>query len=516
MKPPFLKHDPQTAGPQYLEDLATGYWFSEVLFTAVEAEIFTLLATGGKTAGEIAGMLNYNRHGAERFLHALCAMGLLASDGEFFFNTGGSQEYLVKGKENYQGDSILWRQYLNSHWQSLGKCLEAGGRVNFPPPGESSGRIEERTRCYIRAMDGIARLKVQEIIPLFRSISLAGEMLDVGAGSGAFADGFLDYYPLLRATLLDLPRVLDNAEELMGKRGLAERVTCCPGNILEPWPVRNKRYDLIILSNIIHAYSEREVPGILARAAECLKPEGFLIIHDFFFEHCPEKAALSDLNMFINTYNGKVFSAPWVQEELKKQNLSVTGMIPLQTDSAVIIATAEEKNLAQLCVTPEARLAAGIKDLGFRRVCPLPVESVHVPGWVNLRCRFGCEYYGKPHCPPETIAPEKTRELLGNYNRALLLEGEPPGRTFQRRVLQAEREAFKAGFYKALTFWAGHCALCENCAPDGICRNNRDARPSMEGAGIDVFETVRRAGLSLRTLNKKSDYVKYFALLLLE
>jgi hypothetical protein len=38
----------------------------------------------------------------------------------------------------------------------------------------------------------------------------------------------------------------------------------------------------------------------------------------------------------------------------------------------------------------------------------------------------------------------------------------------------------------------------------------------MEGCGIDVYETVRRAGLSLRTLQDRRDYVKYFALLLLE
>lgn len=41
------------------------------------------------------------------------------------------------------------------------------------------------------------------------------------------------------------------------------------------------------------------------------------------------------------------------------------------------------------------------------------------------------------------------------------------------------------------------------------------ARPSMEAAGIDVFETVRRAGLSLRPLKERDDYVRYFALLLL-
>jgi hypothetical protein len=38
----------------------------------------------------------------------------------------------------------------------------------------------------------------------------------------------------------------------------------------------------------------------------------------------------------------------------------------------------------------------------------------------------------------------------------------------------------------------------------------------MEAAGIDVFATVRRAGLSLTTLGDGHPYVKYFALLLLE
>ena len=38
----------------------------------------------------------------------------------------------------------------------------------------------------------------------------------------------------------------------------------------------------------------------------------------------------------------------------------------------------------------------------------------------------------------------------------------------------------------------------------------------MEGAGIDVFETVKRAGLAVRTLKQGDAFVKYFALILLE
>jgi len=38
----------------------------------------------------------------------------------------------------------------------------------------------------------------------------------------------------------------------------------------------------------------------------------------------------------------------------------------------------------------------------------------------------------------------------------------------------------------------------------------------MEGSGIDVFETVRNNGETLKTLASKNEFVKYYGLLLLE
>ncbi|MFZ5632644.1 MAG: DUF2284 domain-containing protein [Bacillota bacterium] len=514
MRLPFSSHDPQDTGPQYLEDLATGYWFSEVLFTAVELGVFNLLEPMGKTADHVAEMLNSDPRGVRRFLHALWALGLLGREGAVYFNTRISKEYLVIGRENYQGNAILWRKHLSPYWRGLKKCLRAGGRVVYR--SDEDRELNYRVRRYVRAMDSVARIKVGEILPIFEGVFPEGEILDVGAGSGAITAGFLGRFPTMRATLMDLPEVLNYAGELMRKRRLEKRVTYCRANILESWPLDKNSFDLVILSNIIHAYSETDVSGVLDSAAECLKEKGFLIIHDFFLEHVSEKASLFDLNMFINTYNGMVFSEGWVREKLGRLKLYAAGLIPLKTDTALIIASKDEKSLSKLRLSPESRLAAVIRGLGFRTVCPIPVGTVHVPGWAGLCCRFGCELYGKPHCPPDSPSPERTREILGDYSRAFLLEGEPPTGDFQRRVLRAEREAFREGFYKAFAFWAGPCALCDSCGTDGVCRNTLDSRPSMEGAGIDVFETVRRAGLSLRPLKDRDDYVKYFALLLLE
>ncbi|EHQ87800.1 DUF2284 domain-containing protein [Desulfosporosinus youngiae] len=515
----LFQYNPQEAGPQYLENMATGYWFSEVLFAAVELKVFNLIDSEGRTALEIAEALDMDHSGLDRFLQALGALGLVVRDADYYFNTRLASDYLVAGKGGYQGESILWRKRLRSGWQDLSKCLKAGGRVDFPLEDESPERSAQRIRRYIKAMDNVARTKVEEILPFFEGLDLQGKILDVGTGSGSIAGGFLERFPSLTATLMDLKQVLDYTRELMAGKGLEGRVSYIPANILEPWTVVREGFDLVILSNIIHAYSEEEIPLLLDRAANCLKPGGVLVVHDFFPEHFSAKAALLDLNMFINTYNGRTFSETWVRQQLSMSKLYTTELIPLESDTALIFAAKEEKTLASLRLDGLTRLMAGIKAMGFARVRPINTETIHVADWTDLRCQYGCERYGQGHCPPNSPTPQKTREVLKGFSYALLLEGEPLGERFQRKVLEAEREAFLAGYHKAFAYWAGPCALCVSCAvsaADGECRNTRDARPSMEGAGIDVYETVRRAGLELRILRDKGQFVRYFALLLLE
>ena len=342
----FINHDPQDAGPQYLEDLATGYWFSEVLFHAVELKIFTFLEPDGKPPEEIAAKFNLSADGLKRFLQALCAMGLINCQGSRCCNTKMSSKYLVLHSRYYQGDSILWRKQLTASWQGLSKCLQKGGRVDFG--SDQPDQRRDRIQKYIKAMDRVARTKVEEILAIFEGLTMEGEILDVGAGSGAVAAGFLEKFTAMKATLMDLPEVLEYTRELMASRQWGGRIGYCEANVLEIWPVDKESYYLVILSNIIHAYSEAEAAVLLNRATECLKPGGLLLIHDFFLEHYPLKAALFDLNMFINTYNGKVFSSKWVMKELDGLKLYATGLIPLATDTAVILAAKDRKILTRL------------------------------------------------------------------------------------------------------------------------------------------------------------------------
>lgn len=507
-------YDAQAAGSQYLENIATAYWFSEVLFTAVELDLFSLIGEEGATVQELTLSLGANSDGIVRFLHVLIQIGLVTYNGQRYFNTRLSSSYLQKGKDKYQGDSILWRKHLRSEWQGLKECIRKGGRVSYPD--DTASKMTERIQRYIRAMDNIAKTKTHELFGFFKNWAIEGEIVDVGAGSGAVAAAFLERFPLAKATLLDLPDVFSQTADLISRGVFSDRLQCRPANILESWPVADKTAEIVILSNILHAYSQNELPHILRSAVSCLAKDGVLLIHDFFQEHCPEKAALSDLNMLINTYNGRVFSAADVREQLLHLGMFCSDLAPLESDTAVLFASKEKATLDKLHISPIAKLVSRIKLLGFEKIYTIKAQDVHISEWIKLKCRFGCDRYGSHHCPPNAPGTDMTREVIKGYKNALLLQGEPPTRAFQLGVLQAEREAFRGGFHKAFSYWAGPCSLCEICTGEGRCKNTVNARPSMEGSGIDVFETAQRAGAALKTLKDKDGYVKYFALLLLE
>ena len=155
--------------------------------------------------------------------------------------------------------------------------------------------------------------------------------------------------------------------------------------------------------------------------------------------------------------------------------------------------------------------------LGATALKRISTESIIVEPWVQLKCRFGCPKFGKyKTCPPFTPSYKETRELLDCYKTALLIEGQPPGKEFKEMILSVEHKANFEGCYKAFALGAGPCPLCAECDVEGDCIKPKDARPSMEACGIDVFKTVRNNGFEIDFLEHRNEYVKYFGLVLLE
>jgi predicted metal-binding protein len=146
-------------------------------------------------------------------------------------------------------------------------------------------------------------------------------------------------------------------------------------------------------------------------------------------------------------------------------------------------------------------------------------DSVVTAAWVRMKCRYGCGYYGSNLCcPPNSPTFAETNELLSGFAHALLVHIKNSVHTEPhptRIVTVLEREMFLAGHYKAFALGSGPCRICEDCNRVH-CINPKDARPSMESCGIDVFQTARNNGFVIEVLTDRHCVADRFGLVLIE
>lgn len=513
---PFHMADPAHTDFQYLEDLATGYWHSEVLFASLDLELFDILDGAGQDLDSLAAASGSDPRLLFRLLRVLKGLALVGEADGVWFNTPSAGHYLVTSRSSFMGDFLLYRRYMKAGWQGLTARIR--GNARSPSAADTDGDdYITRNLKYVRAMDAVSRLKAREIVSVLGPIGRRSPILDVGGGAGAICRALLSAHARARAVLFELPEVIQAAKTLYPDREDWSRIDCLTGDFRSHPFKSEQRYGMVVMSNFLHAYGAREARELLLKAQELLAADGLLVIHDYFPDRAgraPHKGALYDLAMMLNTYNGACHDAEKVVRWLEDAGMPNVHARDLATDSAVIVAGA--------AAIPDAgddmrRWVHEARALGFRTARPLNVAQVVTGDWVQIKCRFGCERYGKNmKCPPRGLAVSETRKMLDGYHAALLVEGAPPGRQFHRRLLHLEKKAFLAGFHKAFVFGAGPCPVCETCSTDGPCRHTDLARPAMEASGIDVFETTRNAGIPLKPVRQKGHYIKYIGLLLLK
>lgn len=177
---------------------------------------------------------------------------------------------------------------------------------------------------------------------------------------------------------------------------------------------------------------------------------------------------------------------------------------------------------------------------GANVVLSINPEEVIVGNWVRLKCQFGCPSYAKKlSCPPYSPKPEDTRKVLEEYSKAYLIgykgssvfskyDTEKIDEVFpkvlkdiRKSLFEIEKHAFLSGYYKSFVYgFCGPCTICDKCiVEEGIltCKFAIESRPSMEAVGIDVFKTVKNAGLELEVQSSVNlNDLNMFTLLLIE
>ncbi len=296
-----------------IQHIARGFSRSRILLTAVELDIFTLLAESPLTAVEVIKRLKSDLRATTIFLDALAAMDLLVKENDSYCTDPELVPVLTEGYDESILPSLMHTAHLWKTWSQLTETV-----LGYDPASKPGTNSEDWTKAFIGAMHVRALRDAPELVEAIDP-GFAQNLIDVGGGSGSYTIGFLKTISGMRATIFDLPEVIPMALERITEEGLTDRVTLVSGDFNEDRLPGG--HDLAFLSAIIHQNSHEQNVALYRNVFGALDPGGRIIVRDYAMSSDrtqPASGAMFAINMLVNTQEGNSYTFDEIKGGLEK------------------------------------------------------------------------------------------------------------------------------------------------------------------------------------------------------
>lgn len=328
-----------------MHGLFMSYWVSRTLIAGVELGIFDRLAAGPQTAAQVAAALKLNPDAAERLLHALAALGVVAQQGNHYSNTPYTQLALVKGSPQYIGG--IAHQHGEQLWP-LWAHLATAVREGRPVLREAFGGDRNPFTLFAQKPDVLAKMLagmdagargMGEAAALAHNFGQHHHLIDVGGGTGVVSGPIAQRYPHLQATIFDLPAVTNMVGPLLGRFGCGPRLTAHGGDFFRP-ETFPKGADAAIITRVLHDWDDPKALAILRNTWQALQPGGTVLVMESLLDG-PDPgsrlfAALSNLTMLVLTDGGRERTGTHYEALLREAGFTGTATQRLASGPALI------------------------------------------------------------------------------------------------------------------------------------------------------------------------------------
>lgn len=167
-----------------------------------------------------------------------------------------------------------------------------------------------------------------------------------------------------------------------------------------------------------------------------------------------------------------------------------------------------------------------LQDRGLTDFKWIKPGEIVVAQWVRIKCMYGCEGYGMACCPPNTPSVEDCEKFFREYESGLLIRlnkfadrDDYPSdwsKDISDELLETERQVFLSGYEKAFLLNHTCCTECDKCpGKREDCRDKKRSRPSPESFAVDVYQTVRKAGMDINVVSENPSEITRIAILLI-
>ena len=352
---------PNNISPSPIMQMATGFWVSKTLMTAVELGVFTKISahqghanSKSMTLREFQNIIGIaESRPAEAFTTALVSLGLLKviknKNGEkAFANSEISSMYLDKSKSTYIGDVIaMFDERLYKRWDNLSEALETNKPIG-EEHGEDIESIFDKAKSYqeveqlqkfTHAMHGVS---IAPAMALSKNVDFSDhkKMMDIGGGSGVYAIEVVANSPNnMSAVVLDSKPVCEVADGYIKKYNLQNKVHTMTFDFFNDQLPND--CDVAFLSHIIHIFDKDKNITLLKKIHESLTNEnGMIIISEWLLNDektGPISSALMGLTMIVENSGGRGYSYSEISQMLTEAGFKNIEKRPLIEPAEIVI-----------------------------------------------------------------------------------------------------------------------------------------------------------------------------------
>ncbi|MEW2498139.1 methyltransferase [Streptomyces nodosus] len=238
-----------------LRELVFGAACAAALRAAARLGVADALGDAPMPVEDLAAAVKTEPRPLRRLLRALSCYGVFTEREDGTFAHTEMSRLLREDDPNSLRNISLWctEPWTWDAWPQLDEAVRTGRNVVQGLYGKEfftylNEDAPESADVFNRAMTTSSMQSARDVAELL-DLSGSSSVADIGGGQGHVVASLLEKYPSMQGTLLDLPRVVENADPRLREGGpLAGRVRIVPGDCREAIPVRA---DVYIIKNIL-------------------------------------------------------------------------------------------------------------------------------------------------------------------------------------------------------------------------------------------------------------------------
>ncbi|MDI9884364.1 methyltransferase [Streptomyces sp. HNM0645] len=285
-----------------LRELVFGAALAGSVRAAARLGVADALGETPATAEDLAAAVEADPRALRRMLRALTCYGIFTEHADGTFAHTEMSRLLREDDPHSLKYISLWctEPWTWDAWPRLDEAVRTGrsvfeglyGKGFFDHLHEDA---HESAHVFNQAMTTSSMQSALDVAELL-DLTGAATVADIGGGQGHVLASLLEKNPGLRGTLLDLPRVVANADPRLRDGGaLADRVTIVPGDCREAIPVEA---DVYIIKNILE-WDDDSTRRTLRNVVSAARPGARVVVIENLVDDTPSMKFTTSMDLLL-------------------------------------------------------------------------------------------------------------------------------------------------------------------------------------------------------------------------